>query len=61
LPQYLEIFKDLGYEVLFLEFESANKSSNIYKKFKAVPLHADYEKYSDEELTAGSINIVLKL
>jgi len=61
LPQYLEIFKDLGYEVLFLEFESANKSSDTYKKFKTVPLHADYEKYSDEELTAGSINIVLKL
>jgi hypothetical protein len=61
LPQYLEIFKDLGYEVLLLEFESANKSSDTYKKFKNVPLHADYEKYSDEELTAGSINIVLKL
>jgi hypothetical protein len=61
LPQYLEIFEELGYEVLFLEFESANKDSDIYKKFKTVPLHVDYEKYSDEELTAGSINVVLKM
>jgi hypothetical protein len=61
LPQYLEIFKDLGYEILLLEFESANKSSETYKKFKTVPLHYDYQKYSDDELTAGSINVVLKL
>jgi len=61
LPQYLEIFKELGYEVLFLEFESAIKNSETYKKFKTVPLHKDYQKYSDDELTAGSINVVLKL
>jgi len=61
LPQYLEIFKDLGYEILLLEFESAKKESETYKKFKTVPLHVAYQKYSDDELTAGSINIVLKL
>lgn len=61
LPQYLEIFKDLRYEILFLEFESANKESETYKKFKTVPLHDNYRKYSDDELTAGSINIVLRL
>ncbi len=61
LPQYLEIFKELGYEILLLEFESANKGSETYKKFKSVPLHEDYQKYSDDELTAGSINVVLKL
>jgi hypothetical protein len=61
LPQYLEIFKNLGYEVLHLEFECAPIDSETYKKFKTVPLHIDYQKYSDDELTAGSINIVLKL
>lgn len=61
LPQYLEIFKDLGYEILLLEFESEKKESETYKKFKTVPLHVTYQKYSDDELTAGSINIVLKL
>jgi hypothetical protein len=61
LPQYLEIFKDLGYEVLLLEFECAPIDSETYKKFKTVPLHMDYQKYSDDELTAGSINIVMKL
>ncbi len=61
LPQYLEIFKELGYEIILLEFESANIKSETYKKFKTVPLHEDYQKYSDDELTAGSINVVLKL
>ncbi len=61
LPQYLEIFKDLGYEILYLEFESANKGSETYKKFKAVPLHIIYQQYCDDELTAGSINVVLRL
>ena len=61
LPEYLKIFKELKYEVLLLESESANINSNIYKKFKSVPLHNDYKEFSDDELTAGSINIVLKL
>ncbi len=61
LPHYLEIFKELGYEILLLEYESSNKNSETYKKFKSVPLHKDYQNYTDEELTAGSINIVLKL
>lgn len=61
LPQYLDIFKELGYEILLLEFESPNINSETYKKFKSVPLHQDYQKYSDDELTAGSINMVLKL
>src|SRR5690606_37598238 len=47
LPQYLEIFNDLGYNIILLEFESANISSETYKKFKAVPLHDDYIKFSD--------------
>lgn len=61
LPQYLEIFKELDYDIILLEFESANKGSETYKKFKSVPLHEDYQKYTDDELTAGSINVVLKL
>jgi isocitrate lyase len=61
LPQYLDVFKELGYEILLLEFECAPIDSETYKKFKKVHLHVDYQKYSDDELTAGSINIVLKL
>lgn len=61
LPQYLQIFSELEYEILLLESESAKTNSEIHKKFKSVPLHNDYKAYTDDELTAGSINIVLKL
>ncbi len=61
LPQYIQIFEDLGYEILLLEYEPAKENSEAYRKFKSVPLHPDYQKYTDDELTAGSINVVLKL
>ena len=31
------------------------------QKFRRLKLHDDYLKYSEKELTAGSINIVLKI
>lgn len=61
LSQYLELFKKLNYDIVHLEYECPNKQSETYRKFKEVPLHKDYQKFSEEDLTAGSINIVLKV
>lgn len=61
LPQFLEIFKKYDYEILHLDYESISPGSKKYDLFKAVQLHEDYKKYSDEELTAGNILVVLKV
>ena len=60
LPQYIEIFEALGFEIIHLEFSNPPLDSGVYKKFKSIKLHPDFEKFSDEELTAGAINIVLR-
>src|SRR5690606_18600093 len=36
LPHYLEIFKELEYEILLLEFQSPKVGSESFKKFKSV-------------------------
>lgn len=59
LPQYLSIFKAAGLEVLDLEYDQPG--ADTFKKFKAVKLHEEFQKFTDEELTAGSINVVLKV
>lgn len=59
LPQYLEIFKD-KFEILFFEHDKINVESKSFKKFKELKIHKDFQKYSDQELMAGSINILLK-
>lgn len=61
LPQYLEIFKSLDLEIAYLTFDSAKKGTAQYNLFKNIEIHNDYSIYSEEELTAGSINIVLKI
>lgn len=61
LPQFLEIFKTCGFELEHLEYESTKVGSKQYDLFKKVKLHEDYIKYSDEELTAGNILVVLKV
>ena len=60
LPQYIEIFKDLGYEIIYLNYDKCKTDSMKYKKFKALKLHEDFDCFSEEEILAGSINIVLK-
>lgn len=60
LPQYLKIFKNTGFEIAYLDFDSAPKNSDKYKKFKELTLHSDYAKYTEEEILAGSINVLLK-
>ncbi|OMQ09887.1 class I SAM-dependent methyltransferase [[Flexibacter] sp. ATCC 35103] len=61
LPQFLEIFKKYDYEIVHLDYESLKEGTKRYELFKKVPLHEDYKKYSDEELTAGNIFVVLKV
>lgn len=61
LPQYTELFEDLGYEIVHLEAEVPEKGSEAYEKFRKVPLHPDFQKYKEEELMAGGINMVLKV
>lgn len=61
LPQFLEIFKKYDYEIVHLEYESLKEGTTRYDLFKKVQLHEDYKKYSDEELTAGNIFVVLKV
>ncbi|QIH39537.1 hypothetical protein G7A72_12240 [Flavobacterium sp. Sr18] len=61
LPQFLEIFTTCGLEVVHLEYESTKSGTKLYDLFKKVKLHADYMRYSDEQLTAGNILVVLKI
>ncbi|WJS95114.1 hypothetical protein NYQ10_01375 [Flavobacterium johnsoniae] len=61
LPQFIEIFKKYNYEILHLDYESLQKGNKRYDLFKQVKLHEDFAKYSDEELTAGNILVVLKV
>ncbi|EDP94500.1 hypothetical protein KAOT1_06172 [Kordia algicida OT-1] len=61
LPDYLEIFKNEGFEVVSLDYDTCDKNSEKYKKFKELTLHKDYDNYTEEELLAGSINVLLKI
>ena len=61
LPQYLEIFKSLDLEIAYISYDSIKNGSSQYDLFKKLEIHKDYKIYSEEELTAGSINIVLKI
>ncbi|MBD0830535.1 hypothetical protein [Aestuariibaculum sediminum] len=60
LPDYLDIFEQAGFKVSFLEFEKIDTSSPKYKAFKKLHIHEDFKKYSEEELLAGSINVLLQ-
>lgn len=59
LPQYLELFKN-KFEIIYLEYDSINVESKSFKKFKELKINKDFAKYNDQELTAGSINVLLK-
>jgi hypothetical protein len=59
LPQYLEFFKN-GFEIIFFEHDKINMEAKGYEKFKELKIHEDFRKYSDQELMAGSVNILLK-
>jgi hypothetical protein len=59
LPQYLTILQK-RFEVAYLEYNSCKKETPEFEKFKSLSIHKDYRDFTDEELTAGSINVLLK-
>ena len=61
LPAYLEIFNNLDLEIVHLTYEVPEKNSEYYRKFKALNLHKDFKDFTDEDLMAGAINIILKV
>lgn len=60
LPQYISIFKAAGMEIIDLSYDTPGPDSPALKKFRALQLQENFKDFSEEELTAGSINIVLK-
>ncbi|SFC56209.1 class I SAM-dependent methyltransferase [Flavobacterium phragmitis] len=60
LPQYIDIFNSLDLETVYISHDNPKPNSIQEQKFKNLKLHDDFLKYSEKELTAGSINIVLK-
>lgn len=59
LPQYLALFQN-EFEITFFEHNKINTASESFKKFRKLKIHDDFKKFSDEELMAGNINILLK-
>jgi hypothetical protein len=55
LPQYTEMFKACGYEILFLSYKPARNGQQIPSE-----IHPDFLKYSQDELTAGNVIVILK-
>jgi len=61
LPQFINIFESLGFEICYKSYESTKPNTLNHKLFNELKLHDDYKKYSVEDLTAGNIILVLKL
>lgn len=60
LPQFIELFKALGLEVVYLTYESSKPDSLNIKLLRELKLHDDYKGYTEEELTAGNIVMALR-
>ncbi|WP_395043415.1 hypothetical protein [Flavobacterium sp.] len=61
LPQYIDLFKSLDFEIVYNSYESVEQGSLNQKLFRELNLHEDFKKYNEEELTAGNIIFVLKV
>lgn len=59
LPQYLDILQK-KFEIVFFEHDKINFQSESFRKFKKLKIHEDFIGYCDQELMAGSINILLR-
>lgn len=59
LPQYLSIFSE-DFEIVSVEHDKINFDSTAYKNFKKLKIHSDFQKYTEQELMAGSINVLLR-
>jgi hypothetical protein len=60
LPQYLAIFEQAGLEVLHLEYDCARPGTKKWDLYKRLKIHEDFAQMTDEERTAGSINVLLR-
>lgn len=60
LPDYIEIFNNTGFKISYLDHDYVDKKSTKYKKFKALKLHQDYQKFTEREILAGSIFALLE-
>ncbi|MBF4465636.1 hypothetical protein [Flavobacterium sp. LC2016-12] len=58
-PQYLELFKK-DFEIIFFEHDQINYKSESFKKFKKLKIHNDFAKFTEQELMAGSVNVLFK-
>ena len=54
LPQYLAIFKKCGFAVKYLKFKGPSGAQKLPPK-----IHPDFAGFSNEELTAGNIVVIL--
>lgn len=61
LPQYLDLFKKSGLELISVTYDAVKEGSKQQEQFRKVTLHDDYKSYTEEELTAGNIVVVLKV
>lgn len=61
LPQYVAIFESLNLEIIHLTYDHIKSGTSQHDLFKKLKIHEDYKNYSEEQLTAGSINVVLKI
>ena len=59
--EYLNIFKELNIEIVYQNYILPDKKSSQYQLFKKLTLHEDYENFTEEDLVAGNIIIILKL
>lgn len=59
LPHYIKMLSEF-FEIVYVEHDTINTDSESYKKFKRLTIHKDFADFSDQELMAGSINILLK-
>ena len=61
LPQFIQIFNQVGIEIVHLDYKFDAIGSENQKLFSKVNLHQDFQNFSNEELTASNIIVVLKL
>ena len=59
LPDYIKIFNKSGFEVIHIEHDNVNPNSKVYSEYKKLKIHEGFRRYSENELLAGSINVLL--
>jgi len=60
LPQYIDIFEEIGFKIAYLDYDKVSKNSKKYEDYKKLKIYSDYAKFKEEHLLAGSINLLLR-